>query len=79
MKKCISMVSLLLALAIVLTACAGGGNESTEPSATGGQSTVQSLIGNPLAENREKLLAFDYDQVVLEDGLLKQTFDGCML
>lgn len=78
MKKCISMVSLLLALAIMLTACAGGGNESTEPSATGGQSTVPSRIGNPLAENREKLLAFDYDQVVLEDGLLKQTFDGCM-
>ncbi len=70
-KKSIRTIAFVLAAVTLLGGCGGA---ATKPN--GSNSTTQG--DNPLADAREKLVSFDYDDVTLSDGLFKNVFDGCM-
>lgn len=78
MKKWNRVIAGTLASILMLSGCAGNQPETTNPRPSGGNATTTTLIGNPLADARQKLISFDYHDVALQDGLFKEIYDGCM-
>lgn len=87
MRKMHKIMAAVLTGAMLLGGCANVANPAGTTGLTGSTEPLntevappptQTQIGNPLADDREKLLSFDYDDVTLADGLFKEVFDGCM-
>lgn len=81
MKKIQRLAAYLLS-ALMLSGCAGNGVKDpvTTEHMQGEAVTpvAESLIGNPLIGDREKLMQLDYGDVSLGDGLFQQVYDNCM-
>lgn len=74
MKKRGKVTATVLAVCLLCSACGG----TSKPGDSGQTEGVESKSHNPLIEDRIKLLTFDYDDVTLQDGLFKTTYDQCM-
>ena len=70
MKKCLLAIC-LLCFSLFMTSCG---------KKTDGTTTVDTydFSGNPLENENTKLNAFTYGDISIDDGLFKDTFDGCL-